>query len=74
MPRTGSTIENFGSKSTGKPQEPIKPIQHDVCHTLHVHEQPKHHPTVVVFAFATADRPAPDQRLRPEYVSVRLLF
>jgi hypothetical protein len=74
MHRTGSTTGHFGSKSTRKPKEPIKPIKHDVRHALHVHGQPKLHPTIVVFAFTVVDRPAPEQRLLPKYVSVMLSF
>jgi hypothetical protein len=74
MHHTGSTMGHFGSKSTGKPQELIKPIKHDVHHALHVHGQPKLHPTVIVFAFAAVDRPTPEQQLMPKYVSVRLLL
>jgi hypothetical protein len=64
----------FGSKSKGKPKEPMEPIERDVRHMLHVHGQPNLHPIVVVFvfAFAAARRPAPKQG--PGYVSVRLLL
>jgi hypothetical protein len=65
---------HFGSKSTGKPKEPMEPIERDVRHMLHVHGQPNLHPIAVIFAFAAAHRPAPKQRISLEYVSVRLLL
>jgi hypothetical protein len=52
----------------------MEPIERDVRHMLHVHGQPNLHPTAVIFAFAAAHRPAPKQRISPEYVSVRLLL
>jgi hypothetical protein len=47
----------------------MEPIERDVRHMLHVHGQPNLHLIAVIFAFTTAHRPAPKQRISPEYVS-----